>query len=46
MQQNNNDIYETYLIMLGIRTLILMTVMCCHKLMSTVVYCSHCAKHC
>ena len=41
-----NDIYETNLIMLEIRTLILMDVMCCYKLMSIVVYCCHYAKHC
>ena len=46
MQQNNNDVYETDLILLGIQILILMLVMCCHKHMSTVVYCCHCAEYC
>lgn len=46
MQQNNNDIHETDLIMSEIKTLILMVVMYCHKLISIVVYCYHCDEHC
>jgi len=46
MLQNKKDIYETDLMMLGIKTLILMAIMCCQKLMSTAIYWCHCVEHC